>query len=119
MIERLFLPDRPGAPQSTIDHMRRCSLNRAHDLNQRNNIPVLFIDAWGEDQVCVIGHHDCHIEFVFFAMIVIAAGQSHIPSAIGQNPAEFCDERDEVRCEVLLQVREVAAVELHTRIVAW
>jgi hypothetical protein len=47
-----------------------------------------------------------------------ARGQSDLARAVGQYPAGFRDEGDEVRCEVFLNVRKMATVELHALIVA-
>lgn len=63
----------------------------------------------------VIGHNNRDVELIFLAVIMAAGGHHDIACHRRHYPTELRDERDEVRREILLQVRQVATIKLHGR----
>jgi hypothetical protein len=99
--------------KTAIDGMRGGSFDGFHDLNQRDDETTCFVRQGRENEVHVVWHDYGHMQSILGFMIVETAGQSDVTRAVGKSPAEFSDERDEVRFVVALQVRQVAPVEGH------
>lgn len=66
----------------------------------------------------MLGHNNCNIKLVPLAVIMAAAREGDVACIGGQNPTEFCHKRDEMRCEVLLQMWQISAIELHSKILS-
>jgi len=96
-----------------IDRPRRSRLGRLHNPDQRNDFPSLLIDLRGENHVHVIGHHNANIQLVSSPMVMKTRCQYDISRDWRQDPAKLSDARDEVRREVFLEMRQVAAIRLH------
>ncbi len=99
--------------QSLVDRTCGGSFDSPHNFNERNNLAPLFVDPWREDHVDMIGHDDRDIGLISDAMIMAARRKRNIPGPVRQGATRSCDERDEMRLEIPLQVRQIAAVELH------
>ena len=61
----------------------------------------------------MVGHHYGDVKLIFLTVIMAAGGQHDVPRRRRQDPTELGDESEEVRCEVLLQMRKVTTIELH------
>ena len=66
----------------------------------------------------VIRHHDRYVQFIFLSMIMATTRKVDVPSTRRHYPAKLCHERNEMRCEVFLQMRQISTIELHTGILA-
>jgi|SRR5271169_2569947 len=115
MIKRLLLPNRPVPSHLLINPPSGGALNTAHDVDERKYLTPTLIDQWSQNHVNMIGHHHRDVQLVLPAMIMAAAGKYNIASPIRQYTTELRHKRDEMRLEIHLQVRQIAAVELHTK----
>jgi len=113
MIERLLLPNRATPSQFLVDRSGRSAFDRLKNPNQGKDLPPVLIGHWRENQMRMIGHDHSNVQFVSLAMIVATSGEHNIPSGRRQYPPEFRHKGDEVRREVFLQMRKIAAIELH------
>ena len=66
----------------------------------------------------MIGHHDRNVELVLLPVTMATTGEHDIARPLRQGPPELGYERDEMWLEIPLQVRQIAAVELHNQILA-
>ena len=87
-------------------------------ISTRVNLLLRLIDQGGEDQMNVVWHGNCGVEFVLETMVMPARGENNVASNWRQDPAEFCHKSDEMRGKVSLQVRQIASIELHTGILS-
>lgn len=117
MIKRLFLPYNPMLSHLPIDRPSRSALYSLHDSAQGKDFFSLLVDERSADEVYVVRHYDRDIEFVSLPMVVATRCQHKISCCRRQGSTELRDKGDEVGREVFLQMRQVAAVELHEKIV--
>ena len=117
VIERFLLPNRTVPLHFLIDCASRGSFDSAQDLNEREESMVTFVDAGSQDQTHMIWHYDSDVEFVFLA-VIMQARQHKIARTGGQDAAAVSDEGDEMRFEIPLQMRQIALIELHDKILA-
>ena len=113
MIKRFFLPDHSGAFRPLINSPRRCGFDGLRDPGEGKEFSQLIVNHWRKDYMHVIGHDRRHVEFISTAMIVKTGRKHDVSSDRWQDPAKFRDESDEMRREVLLQMRQVAPIEPH------
>jgi len=61
----------------------------------------------------VIGHDYGYVQVILGAVIVKTTTEHDVAGPAGEDPAILCNESDEVRLGIALQMREIAAVERH------
>jgi hypothetical protein len=71
MIQRLILPNWPGAAEQSIDAPSRNFLDQLQDYRQRIR-PALGVARGSQQQVHMIGHHDRRVENTALSIVVPA-----------------------------------------------
>ena len=95
----------PLAIQPPVDQVCRSTLDRSHSLVQGMNFVCFLVEKRRQDHVYVIRHDHCHLQFVILSVVVAATRKHDVSRARRKDPTELCNERDEMRCEVLLEMR--------------
>jgi hypothetical protein len=106
-----------SATEPRVDLACREALDTSHDFVERPNLIAIQINQERKDKVDVIGHYHGHVEVVLGSVSVTTAVQYNCPRPIGQDNAVPRDECDEVSRIILLNMRQIAAVEAHGSIV--
>jgi hypothetical protein len=105
MIERLFLPDRPGNVQKFVDAVSRGTFHALENVDQRK-WPALRITPRRQQYVNVIGHHHGRIESNPLLVFAPAVRQHQISGRRGQRRQPCGAERDKQITVCTLQVRK-------------
>jgi len=101
-----------------IDRVRGGAFNRLHNLSQRNDSVANLVDGGRKNQVNVIRHDDRDPKTVSLSMVVQAAGEHNVTSPFWKSLTVFGVKGDEMRREVPLDVRQIATIELHNKILS-
>jgi hypothetical protein len=109
VIKGFLLPDLALASQAQVDQVGRSSLDGFRDFCQCIDLHFRFVDQRGEDHVRVVGH-DHHSVEINLPLIFVEAGiEHHGARPIGEQPPLVSAEGEEVRLEVTLKMRKIAA----------
>ncbi len=76
----------------------------------------MLVNQRSKNQVHMIRHYNGYVEFIADAVITQARFDRDLTSFGRQDPTGFRTEGDEMRSEIVLDVRKVAAVGLHSRL---
>jgi hypothetical protein len=118
VVEGFLLPDTPISLELAVNQVSRCTFDRSHNRDQRVDLVRLLIDERRENQMHMVRHDDGDVKFVLYPM-VMTTGRKHKITRYGrQDPSKFGDKRDEMRREVFLEMRQIASIELHAKILA-